>query len=205
MNFKDILWMPIDLPVFDMKDELVNDFSVDFIADAKDYDVRGQLFLEHSNNYSISKVKEGLTNSQNHLIDYCKTNLPFTDLVNIKIHHIKTTGMKLHIDFGDPEKNLELFNHTNEHEPCGFRMIIKGTKSGDMVVSTNDKIIVPTMPDETDWYALNYTEGLHGSNPSSTDIDDRYVLFCMGWIDKDKHKELINRSIDKYSDFIVKN
>ena len=51
MNFKDILWMPIDLPVFDMKDELVNDFSVDFVADAKDYDVRGQLFLEHSNNY----------------------------------------------------------------------------------------------------------------------------------------------------------
>jgi hypothetical protein len=113
--------------------------------------------------------------------------------------------MKLHIDFGDPEKNLELFKHTNEHEPCGFRMIVKGTKSGDMVVSTNDKIIVPTMPDETDWYALNYTEGLHGSNPASTDIDDRYVLFCMGWIDKDKHKELINRSIDKYSDFIVKN
>jgi len=205
MNFKDILWMPIDLPVFDMKDELVNDFSVDFVADAKDYDVRGQLFLEHSNNYSISKVKEGLTNSQNHLIDYCKTHLPFTDLVNIKIHHITTTGMKLHVDFGDPEKNLELFKHTNEHEPCGFRMIIKGTKSGDMVVSTNDKIIVPTMPDETDWYALNYTEGLHGSNPLSTDIDDRYVLFCMGWIDKDKHKELINRSIDKYSDFIVKN
>ena len=205
MDFKDILWMPIDLPVFDMKDELVNDFSVDFVADAKDYDVRGQLFLEHSNNYSISKVKEGLTNSQNHLIDYCKTHLPFTDLVNIKIHHITTTGMKLHVDFGDPEKNLELFKHTNEHEPCGFRMIIKGTKSGDMVVSTNDKIIVPTMPDETDWYALNYTEGLHGSQPLSTDIDDRSVLFCMGWIDKDKHKELINRSIDKYSDFIVKN
>jgi hypothetical protein len=205
MDFKDILWMPIDLPVFDKKDELVKEFKTDFTADAKSYDVRGQLFLEHSNNYAISKVKEGLTYSQNDLIEYCKTNLPFTDLVNIKIHHIKTTGMKLHIDFGDPEKNTEMWEHTNMHEPCGFRMIIKGTKSGDMVVNVDDNNIVPVMPDETDWYAINYTECLHGSNPVSTDIDDRYVLFCMGRIDKEKHKELINRSINKYSDFIVKN
>ena len=141
MDFKDILWMPIDLPVFDKKDELVKEFKTDFTADAKSYDVRGQLFLEHSNNYAISKVKEGLTYSQNDLIEYCKTNLPFTDLVNIKIHHITTSGMKMHIDFGDPD---------------------------------------------------------------AIDIDDRYVLFCMGWIDKEKHKELINRSIDKYSDYIVK-
>jgi hypothetical protein len=204
MDFKDILWMPIDLPVFDKKDELVKEFKTDFTADAKSYDVRGQLFLEHSNNYEISKVKEGLTYSQTDLIEYCKTNLPFTDLVNIKIHHITTSGMKMHIDFGDPEKNPELYKHIQEHEPCGFRMLIKGTKSGDMAVMSNDEVVIPTMATDTDWYAINYTEALHGSSPDATDIDDRYVLFCMGWIDKEKHKELINRSIDKYSDYIVK-
>ena len=149
-------------------------------------------------------MKEGLTNSQNHLIDYCKTHLPFTDLVNIKIHHITTTGMKLHVDFGDPTKNPELYKHTQEHEPCGFRMVIQGTKSGDVAVTNNDEVIVPRMAEDTDWYAISHTGTLHGTPSNIEDIEDRYVLFVQGWVDKEKHNELISKSIDKYKDLIVK-
>ena len=126
--------MPVDIPKFDRCQELIDDFTIDWETNKPEYDVRGQLFLNKKSNYEISTPKDDLTSSQLAVIEYCKKYLPFTDYINIKIHHIQSTGMKMHIDFGDPEKNLELFKHTNEHEPCGFRMIVKGTKSGDMVV-----------------------------------------------------------------------
>ena len=205
MNFKDILWMPVDIPKFDRCSELVDDFTIDFDQRNADYDVRGQLFLHKKTNYEISTPKDDLTSSQLAVIEYCKKYLPFTDYINIKIHHIQSTGMVMHIDFGDQTKNPELYKHTQEHEPCGFRMVIQGTKSGDMAINNNDEIIVPRMPEDTDWYLISHTGTLHGTPENINDIKDRYGLFVQGWVDKEKHNELINKSIEKYSDYIVKN
>jgi hypothetical protein len=83
-------------------------------------------------------------------------------------------------------------------------MVIQGTKSGDMAINNNDEIIVPEMPEDTDWYLISHTGTLHGTPENINDIKDRYVLFVQGWIDKERHKELISKSIDKYKDFIVK-
>jgi len=203
MNFKDILWMPIDIPKFDRCQELMDDFTVDWETPKPEYDVRGQLFLNKKSNYEISTPKDGLTSSQLAVIEYCKKYLPFTDYVNIKIHHIQTTGMAMHIDFGDPTSNPELYKHTQEHEPCGYRMILQG-QDGHVAITNNDEVIVPRMPEDTDWYVLNYTGALHGTPSHIDNIKDRYILFIQGWIDKEKHNELTTRSIEKYKDFIVK-
>ena len=55
VDFKDILWMPVDIPKFDRCQELIDDFSIDFNGSIKnsDYDVRGQLFLKKSENHSV--------------------------------------------------------------------------------------------------------------------------------------------------------
>tara|TARA_B110000037_G_C17037361_1_gene472188 strand:- start:293 stop:910 length:618 start_codon:yes stop_codon:yes gene_type:complete len=204
MNFKDILWMPVDIPKFDRCSELVDDFTIDFDQRNVDYDVRGQLFLHKKTNYEISTPKDDLTSSQLAVIEYCKKYLPFTDYINIKIHHIQSTGMVMHIDFGDQTKNPELYKHTQEHEPCGFRMVIQGTKSGDMAINNNDELIVPDMPEDTDWYLISHTGTLHGTPSNVDNIKDRYVLFVQGWVDKEKHNELISKSIVKYKDLIVK-
>lgn len=192
--------MPLDIPKFDKCDELIRDFSIDMVFK----DIRGQLLLHKVPNYGISTPKDGLTSSQLAVIEYCKKYLPLTDLINIKIHHVETTGLRMHTDFGDPIKNPELYKHTQEHEPCGYRMVIQGTKSGDVAVSCNDEIIVPIIPEETDWYCINHIGTLHGTPKGVTLEEDRYVLFVQGWIDKEKHTELISKSIDKYKDLIVK-
>ena len=196
--------MPVDIPKFDRCSELVDDFTIDFDQRNVDYDVRGQLFLHKKTNYEISTPKDDLTSSQLAVIEYCKKYLPFTDYINIKIHHIQSTGMVMHIDFGDQTKNPELYKHTQEHEPCGFRMVIQGTKSGDMAINNNDELIVPDMPEDTDWYLISHTGTLHGTPSNVDNIKDRYVLFVQGWVDKEKHNELISKSIVKYKDLIVK-
>ena len=205
MDFKDILFMSVDIPKFDRCQDLIDDFTIDWETGKAEYDVRGQLFLNKKSNYEISTPKDGLTSSQLAVIEYCKKYLPFTDYINIKIHHIQTTGMEMHVDFGDPTKNPELYKHTQEHEPCGFRMVIQGTKSGDVAVTNNnDEVIVPRMAEDTDWYAISHTGTLHGTPSNIDNIKDRYVLFVQGWVDKEKHAELISKSINKYKDLIVK-
>ena len=195
--------MPVDIPKFDRCVDLIKDFTTDFTADPTDYDVRGQLFLNKKSNYEISTPKDGLTSSQLAVIEYCKKYLPFTDYINIKIHHIQTTGMEMHVDFGDPVKNPELYKHTQEHEPCGYRMVIQGTKSGEMGVVSNEKTIIPTMPEDTDWYVISHTGTLHGTPANIEDIEDRYVLFVQGWVDKEKNEELISRSLSKYEEYTI--
>ena len=111
--------------------------------------------------------------------------------------------MEMHIDFGDPIKNPELYKHTQEHEPCGYRMVLQGTKFGEVAVSRNDEIIVPRMPEDTDWYAISHTGTLHGTPSNIDDIKDRYVLFVQGWVDKEKNTELISRSLEKYKEYTI--
>ena len=203
MRSEDILWMPVDIPKFDRCQELIDDFTIDWETNKPEYDVRGQLFLNKKSNYEVSTPKDGLTSSQLAVIEYCKKYLPFTDYINIKIHHIQTTGMEMHVDFGDPTKNESLYEHTQENEPCGYRMVIQGTKSGEVAVSRNDEIIVPRMPEDTDWYSISHTGTLHGTPSNIDDIKDRYVLFVQGWVDKEKNTELITRSLEKYKEYII--
>ena len=211
VDFKDILWMPVDIPKFDRCQELIDDFSIDFNGSIKnsDYDVRGQLFLKKSENHSISTPKEGLTSSQLAVMEYCKKHLPFTDYINFKIHHIENKGMKMHYDFSPKNNNFsppqELWDHVLDHEPMGFRMVVHGAKSGDIgIQKPNGEVVIPVMPEDTDWYSISHSGTLHGTPPHVNNLEDRYVLFANGWCDKEKHEELINRSIEKYKDFIVK-
>ena len=88
IDYTDILWMPLDLPKFNRCDELIEDFDIQFVHHtATAFEV--QRLLEANPNYGISKPRTDLTSSQFAMLDYCNEYLPFSDLVNIKIHHIK--------------------------------------------------------------------------------------------------------------------
>ena len=117
--------------------------------------------------------------------------------------------MKMHYDFSPKNNNFsppqELWDHVLYHEPMGFRMVVHGAKSGDIgIQKPNGEVVIPVMPEDTDWYSISHSVTLHGTPPNVNNLEDRYVLFANGWCDKEKHEELINRSIEKYKDFIVK-
>ena len=82
-------------------------------------------------------------------------------------------------------------------------MVIQGTKSGEVAVTRNDEIIIPTMPEETDWYAISHTGTLHGTPENIDSIENRYVLFVQGWVDKEKNIELISQSLEKYKEYTI--
>ena len=194
IGFKDILYMPVDLPKFDMCNELVADFNKEFTPHSAQA-FESQRLLEPNKNYGISKPRADLTESQAAMLEYINEHLPFTDLVNIKIHHMRRQG-SIHIDFVEPKNNKELYKHNKKNEPCGYRMVIQGSRQGDLAIITNDHVIKqPILPEDTDWYTIRHTETAHANTKY---VDDRYILFCHGWIDPQKNEELLNKSLSKY-------
>ena len=149
MNYNNILWMPIDLPKFDRCDELIKDFDVQLLPHTATA-FEAQRLLEGNPNYGISKPRTDLTSSQSAMLDYCKEYLPFSDLVNIKIHHMHMKG-GMHIDFVEPKNNMELYKHNQENEPWGYRRVIGGSREGDLAIRKNEQESSTTQRDDTDW------------------------------------------------------
>jgi hypothetical protein len=64
--------------------------------------------------------------------------------------------------------------------------------------------VFPILPDTTDWFVLNNHLGYHGSFLAPAKYR-KITMFIAGKLDPIKHLELLNRSIEKYKDYIVYN
>jgi hypothetical protein len=64
--------------------------------------------------------------------------------------------------------------------------------------------VFPELPNETDWFVINNHIGYHGSLLLPPEYK-KITMFFAGPIDKDRHKEMIRRSLKKYKNYIVYN
>ncbi len=64
--------------------------------------------------------------------------------------------------------------------------------------------VFPILPDDTDWFVLNNHVGYHGSFLAPPEYR-KITMFIAGKLDAVKHLEIINRSIEKYKDYIIYN
>ena len=115
---------------------------------------------------------------------------------NIKLNY-QTSSVKGHIDFVHPDAEPSLWTNNNSNEPCGYRIIVKGSRLNCLWVK--DEKHTCNMPDTTNVYVLNHTAGLHGVN----DDTDRWTIFCHGEINAIKHKKLIEQSLHTYNNCAI--
>ena len=64
--------------------------------------------------------------------------------------------------------------------------------------------VFPILPDTTDWFVLNNHLGYHGSFLAPKEYR-KITMFIAGKLNPTKHLELLNRSIEKYKDYIIYN
>jgi hypothetical protein len=64
--------------------------------------------------------------------------------------------------------------------------------------------VFPILPNDTDWFALNNHVGYHGSFLAPPEYR-KITMFIAGKLDAVKHLEILNRSIEKYKDYIIYN
>jgi hypothetical protein len=195
---KQLHWIPADLPIVDFKEELIRDFSSEFVADTATA-FQSQRLTIATKNYETSTWIENLTDSQKKLKEYLEKFLPFDKIINIKINNpIKLGGM--HYDLVEKHCNKDLLDHHLGLEPTGYRLVLTNKKPGDLVVKINGIPIQTTVPDTTDWYILGHAITPHRLRRFDK---DRLIVFCHGWINQEKHKEILIRSIEKYSQYAV--
>jgi hypothetical protein len=194
---KTLFWLPLDLPKFEYSDEIIADFNGKIATNAPAF--LAQKLTENGSPYAKSNWRNDLTASQSKLKEYIDAHLPFDDIVNIKVHHPNSKG-SLHIDFVVPKDNPEFFKHNEENEPCGYRLVLSGARSGDLIIKNSSGNQYPQLPEDTDWYIIGFTNVLHSITHR---CPNRYIIFCHGWINKEKHDIIINRSLEKYKDYAV--
>ena len=229
MDLRNIGWMPIDVPKFDKKEELIADFHDDFkdtgyVGDAHDMQIqrvvaRSAFETKFYTEDDLRFQEKELTPTQRDLLEYCKKYIPIFD-PEIRLHKIGPKGMAMHLDFlkyipgTKTQKNPEFYDHIVANEPCGFRMKVRGTLTGELKAMRGneeegydwDNPIVARMPTDTDWFVLNSTSLMHGTPDrvaDNIDTNDRYILVMIGWPDVEKLDELLTRSAEKYKNLVL--
>ncbi len=124
--------------------------------------------------------------------------LPFTHISNVKIN-CQTDRPALHIDFKSPAEGQELAENVKGNEPSGYRILIKGGRDS-LIVHDGVEECETFIPEDTDCYLLDQSTALHAVK----DDPGRVIVYVTGFIDREKHQELLERSIKKYEKFAIR-
>ena len=135
---------------------------------------------------------------------YIEENLPIKKFYIVRVS-IQLSKIGIHFDtsgINERGKNLYNENLTNHYNsltsPYGYRLVISG-KSGTLLIHNDSQTIPATLPDSTNCYCLNSFHTKH----STDDDDGRVIALIQGWLDEDKHNQIINRSLLKYKEHII--
>lgn len=88
-------------------------------------------------------------------------------------------------------------------EPSNYRILLCGERNKSFFVCRNHNLDGKTycqLPSNTDTFAFNNTECFHGADLPS---ERKLLVFISAWLDFEKHKKLINKSLEKYRDSAV--
>jgi len=186
----NVLWCPIDLPKCPVMPNTKTDFVWHFWEVTK-------LTINNENPYAVTNFTDEVIQKYPELVEWFKL-FPYKSIRNIKFNH-QIREVTKHIDFTKPDLDVDLHKNNSENEPCGYRVLLKGSRKNKLYVIHNDKKIYCDMPDDTDVYVLGHTSTLHGVD----DDDDRWTIFTHFEIDSSRHDELLAKSFNKYKKYAI--
>lgn len=191
-------FIPIDLPPLLMRDEILEKFSIQ-----QNYTYKGSTLWEYEQLTEgpadqIGEFSKDAYSKYPDLIDYLKTNIPYKSWYQCKInlqHGIDPIPM--HLDVTNPDS--EVFKTSTAHEPCGYRILLRGSKSAVKFTNYQGSVVTASLPTDTDVYVLGQTSAWHAVDPD----EGRITIYMSGIVDTVCHQRLIERSIRKYKDYCI--
>jgi len=189
---KNLLWCPVDLPKIPIS------FN-EGVGEKWLFWNKTNFTEKQETPYDISQWTQYALETYPEFIKWFEC-LPYKSICNIKFN-IQMETVKPHIDFTQPKLKPELFENNVDNEPCGYRILIAGKRNNSLYVMNNGNKIYCNMPNDTDVYVLGHTSTLHGVE----DEIGRQTIFIHIEIDKDKHNEILMRSVEKYKTYAIWN
>ena len=191
---KQLLFLPIDLPLGISKEEVISNFR----PDRKFHTWKFERLTEQVNGkYGKNYITEEATQRFPTLTKFIEL-LPFDHISNVKIN-LQTGPMVAHVDFTQPEQGEELWNNTVENEPCGYRLVIHGANDVMKIHKENEVVTAYVPTERTHAYVINQSTGLH----SVIEDPDRITCYTTGFINQEQHNALLKKSLSKYGEYAV--
>jgi hypothetical protein len=187
---KTLLWCPIDLP----KCPIIPDMELDSKFAYWNYT---KLTVVAENSYSKTEINDYVKETYPELVSWLEL-FPYKNIRNLKLNK-QLRAVLPHIDFTKPETDLFLHENNARNEPCGYRILLTGTRKNKLYVMHDGEKIYCDMPEETDTYVLGHTSTMHGVDED----EDRWTIFTHFEIDDVLHKTLLIKSLEKYGNLAI--
>ena len=124
--------------------------------------------------------------------------IPITNITSFT-HKIQQAVVNAHYDcYPDMKNPTEEHSHIIENEPAGYHVVLKG-KNDSLEVFDGKKWINPILPQVPMAYLLSLTSCFHRVKEDHL----RETLYIKGFLDIEKHNNLINRSLKRYGDLAI--
>ena len=106
----------------------------------------------------------------------------------------------------------KMLDHQLANEPIGYRFVVSGSRDTLYMCNeydySKDMSAQPkhfcTIPEDTDAFLINNCSQPHGVDVKDGIDDDRIDGFILGKVNESAHRELIERSANKYKQYTVK-
>lgn len=231
-KYKGIAALPLDLPRFELdsvdefwriwnaESELVNRQHIDRGAIGRPAPNKGLVQWDGLAMYEdptllgsaawLTKLSNELTESQPKYLKSIIENLPFVKIrsvrlwsanKNIPAHYDGNMPSTLDGKMRFPAEIRIMLDDKNPKETFWLCSAEKHKPSFDTTVPVEDRFYVK-LPSDTNTFAWNNEDFLHGA-----DFDPQYrkiLVVVKGWVDLDRLEPLLDRSIAKYQDYVIK-
>jgi hypothetical protein len=131
-------------------------------------------------------------------LDKILNQLPLTKITRL-FHKIQTKPVVSHLDCQEDMiyENGE-YEYLKSIEPGGYRLVLSGNTKTLWVFDNKEwqQVNLPSIPC---CYVLNATAGYHKLDPDP----GRETIYMRGYVDEIRHQELLQRSFEKYKDYVV--
>ena len=201
IDLSDIAYLPVDLPQIPNKAGIVQAFQREFSFGWWD---AVRLFEPTKDFEPTDKWSDAANTRYPDLKQWMSDHLPYSAHIHAKL--MKTRDLVLpHVDYLDPNRQPDVYRHLVQNEPASYRLIISGNRTGSLylcksVDSAVSDRVYPILPDDTDVYAMPYTNQVHGVDFEN----DRVMVITNGYIDVSRHQDLLKRSMEKYGDYLIR-
>ena len=190
MNYSNLIFTPVDFDVPDI------DFGeIDFTHFQPNHSPfwNYEQLLEDPHLYDGANVWRTDLDSTRLKLKELVLQLPLTELYNVRLS-IQTSEVRPHVDLALRDMPEEYLQEYKDSEPCGYRFVFRGSKESLKVIENNkaETAYLPTIPG---LYLINSTSGVHYLDGDL----GRIILYVRGKVDIDRHKKLIQQSLNKFN------
>lgn len=177
-----ILFMPIDIDLAGLKFSNQSD---------------GHRITAFNPYWTTTRVQESVADETG--LTQVLEQLPF-DRITIVTHKVQERTVGAHIDVY-PNMTFENKEYENicDNEPAGYRILLKGNLDKLEVFNGKSWITAP-VPSSPGCYILNSTRAVHRVQ----DDPGREIIYVRGFLNLEKHRELLSRSYNKFKDNVIR-